>query len=121
MVRINVFSPGSMARDFGSESLYGTVIDEYSRRASALVDALGNDDSVKKVTDEVEKVLEFKPEIINGPKTSGGADNIYYDTEKRILYFVRDTVNHKTGDFTVDTIEEQKKSWEEEKEEDVAA
>ena len=57
-------------------------------------------DSIKLVSDETQKVLTFKPPIINGPKMTDGSDNICFDTTNRQLYFMRPKVNRGIRSFT---------------------
>lgn len=67
--------------------------------------------SVSLISDEVKKVLGFDPVIVNGPKNSRGPDSIYYDTEKRRLYFERPKINVDAKDFTIGTLHDEKKKW----------
>src|SRR5258708_2995003 len=76
----------------------------------AKMDIAGNSrypDVVKTLSLKVKETLGFEPSIINGPKatliTPDGelaADNIYYDTDNKRLYFIRSEVNRKIGNFT---------------------
>lgn len=61
-------------------------------------------DSVSLLSGEVEKVLGFKPRIINGPKETGGHDSVYFDNKNKRLYLMRVKVNSQINSFTRDDI-----------------
>ena len=64
---------------------------------------------------EVQKVLGFEPTIIDGPKFSNpkiyGADNVFYDNEKRRCYFMRTEINGNIPPFVPSEFYEQKGKW----------
>jgi hypothetical protein len=52
-------------------------------------------DSIELISNEVDKVFNFKPVVINGPKKiQNKEDEIIYDNDNRRLYFIRPEVNH---------------------------
>ena len=69
-------------------------------------------DSIKLLSEKVEKFLGFHPVMINGPKTEKGYDNLYYDNKNRRVHFMRSTINSNVGSFVYSEIEEEKKKWE---------
>lgn len=72
------------------------------------------EDAVKKVGQIVQDVLGFEPVVINGPKTFGGADEVYYANDKRRLYFIRenpDNINFGSPDFVPSEIDKHKDRW----------
>lgn len=65
--------------------------------------------SIKFLSLEVETVLGFEPMVLNGAKEESTtvSDDIYYDNENRILYFVRSKVDHGISDFLASDIDKE--------------
>jgi hypothetical protein len=55
-------------------------------------------DSIQRLSAEVEKVLDFEPYVITGPKLDVGDEAVYYDTPNRKAYVVRP--DYSQGDNT---------------------
>ncbi len=69
------------------------------------------EEAIKKLGQVVQETLGFEPVVINGPKNFGGSDEVYYDNDKRRLYFVREygsNVNRNTQSFVPSDIERRK-------------
>lgn len=70
--------------------------------------------SVKLLTIEAKKVLEFKPLIMTGPKDNIEKDDVFYNNDNRLLNIMRDLVGDgdaSTESYYPGDIEEQRKKW----------
>ncbi len=66
--------------------------------------------SVDFLNTEVKSMLGFEPVVVNGPSEQARRkDDIYFDTDERRLYLVRESVNHDVGSFTPSQIDHNKK------------
>lgn len=69
--------------------------------------------SIKLLSKNTEKILGFKPVVINGPKLSSNSDSLYFENDTRRLYFLRPEGDHGPDNFTIDNLKEQSKKWDE--------
>lgn len=68
-------------------------------------------ESVKLISTEFKRVLGFEPAIVNGPKVTSYADDVFFDNENKRLYFARPRVNSDTGSFSSSDIKKEKPKW----------
>mgnify|MGYP001616859372 CR=1 FL=1 len=69
-------------------------------------------ESIKLLSEETLKILGFEPVVMTGPKTTPGADDVFYDNKNRRLYIMRPEVGKaSTESFVQSKIEEQEKKW----------
>jgi len=69
--------------------------------------------SVEFITLVVEKVFDFEPVVVGGPKTKGLKDAMYYDNGKRRAYLIRQQGIPLHPEFVNSTMQENTEKWEE--------
>src|SRR6185369_14903867 len=64
-------------------------------------------DQINFLGNEVRNALNFEPTIVDGPKTTPGPDQIYYDNNGRKFYFIRPKIIQETQNFVPSEIKDQ--------------
>ena len=101
-------------REFKERSDEGTIDavivgGNYFKSGDYRIDYLS---SIELLSDEISKVLGFKPLVMTGPKTAHGSDSIFFENENKRLYIVRPEVGDKTTEsYMTNELDKQKKKW----------
>lgn len=127
--QISILSAGSLIDNLGKQLSRMKNKCELGTIDAVIIggEYMGNDslEKYKKATkslgEEVQKVLNFEPVVINGPKNSVWVgDGIYFDNENRRLYFVRPKITQVENppgkdflpaDFPTGQVDKYKDRW----------